>query len=177
MFCLDGRNPILALYKAYRGYKAYRAARVAATAVRVTDAATIATATTATTTYSYNYFLSPEQAAKAQQSLLGGIKSVVNQNSVVSPEYNNQRKRERDARDQRNQEQANIAQSIDTNISGTMPNGDPAPKRDPNDGQKGTKTAIGVVIVAGGVRSVLELTHPDPSKDAIEAHEERAKTS
>lgn len=131
--------------------------------MRVTDATTIATATTATATYSYNYFLSPEQAAKAQQSLLDGIKSVVNQNSVVSPEYNNQRKRERDARDQRNQEQANIAQSIDTNISGTMPNGDPAPKRDPNDGGNKTKIAIGVAsagAVSAAVESVIEGTQP-----------------
>ena len=171
----DGRNPILALYRAYRGYKAYRAARVAATSIRAADAAAATTVATTTTVYSYNYFLNPEQAAQAQQSLLDGMKNAVNQNAAVSPEYSNQRKCEREAKNQLDQEQANIAKSIDTNISGTMPNGDPVPKRDPNDGRKGTKTIIDIMTVIAGARCVLELTNPDPSKDAVEAHEEKVK--
>ena len=66
--------------------------------------------------------------------MLEGIESIANQDVAASPEYNNQRKRERDEKEKRNQEQANVAKSIDTNVSGTMPNGDPALKRDPNDG-------------------------------------------
>ena len=159
----DGRNPILALYRAYKGYKAYKAARTATVAMRTADAAAVATATTATATYSYNYFLNPEQAAAAQQSLLEGIESIAKQNAAVSPEYENQRNRERNERNQRNQEQANIAKSIDTNISGTMPNGDPAPKRNPNDGGNKTKIAIGLATVGAGaavVESVVEGTQP-----------------
>ena len=156
----DGRNPILALYRAYKGYKAYRAATVAK---QTADAVAVATAATATAAYSYNYILDPEQAAKAQQSLLEGIESIANQDVAASPEYNNQRKRERDEKDKRNQEQANVAKSIDTNVSGTMPNGDPAPKRDPNDGGDKTRVAIGVTTIGAGaavVESVVEGTQP-----------------
>ena len=123
----------------------------------------LADAATATAAYSYNYILDPEQAAKAQQSLLEGIESIANQDVAASPEYNNQRKRERDEKDKRNQEQANVAKSIDTNVSGTMPNGDPAPKRDPNDGGDKTRVAIGVTTIGAGaavVESVVEGTQP-----------------
>ncbi len=95
---------------------------------------------------------------------------------AINPDYKHQRNRDRRNKRELDQQQANIANSIDTNISGTMPNGDPAPKRDPNDGRKGTKTAFGVITVAAGVSSVLELTNPDPSKDAVEAHKEKAKS-
>ena len=159
----DGRNPILALYRAYKGYKAYRAVRAATVAKQTADAVAVATAATATAAYSYNYILDPEQAAKAQQSLLEGIESIANQDVAASPEYNNQRKRERDEKDKRNQEQANVAKSIDTNVSGTMPNGDPAPKRDPNDGGDKTRVAIGVTTIGAGaavVESVVEGTQP-----------------
>ena len=153
----DGRNPILALYRAYKGYKAYRAVRAATVAKQTADAVAVATAATATAAYSYNYILDPEQAAKAQQSLLEGIESIANQDVAASPEYNNQRKRERDEKDKRNQEQANVAKSIDTNVSGTMPNGDPAPKRDPNDGGDKTRVAIGVTTIGAGA-AVVELS-------------------
>ena len=95
---------------------------------------------------------------------------------AINPDYEHQRNRDRRNKRELDQQQANIANSIDANISGTMPNGDPAPKRDPNDGRKGTKTAFGVITVAAGVSSVLELTNPDPSKDAVEAHKEKAKS-
>lgn len=45
----------------------------------------------------------------------------------------------------------------------TLPNGDPAPKRDPNDGGSKTKTAIGVSAIGAGtaaVKSVTEGTKP-----------------
>ena len=95
---------------------------------------------------------------------------------AINPDYEHQRNRDRRNKRELDQQQANIANSIDTNISGTMPNGDPVPKRDPNDGRKGTKRAFGVITVAAGVSSVLELTNPDPSKDAVEAHKEKAKS-
>jgi RHS repeat-associated protein len=90
-------------------------------------------------------------------------------------DINNQRKNDRRAKEGLDKNQAEVAKSIDTNISGNMPNGDPAPKRDPKDGGKKTKVATGVVIVVGGVRAGLELTNPDPSKDAVEAHKDKAK--
>ncbi|MBB4045364.1 hypothetical protein [Bacteroides reticulotermitis] len=129
----DGRNPIFAMFRAYRGYKAYRAARIASVTTGVADAAAVTT--TVVVSYNYNCFLNPDRAAKVEQSLLDGIRDVVNQNNAVSPEYNNQRKRERDARDERNQEQANVVQSLDANVSGVMPNRAAALKRDLNDGE------------------------------------------
>ena len=44
--------------------------------------------------------------------------------------------------------QANVAESIDINVSGMMPNGDPAPKRDPKDG--GKKTMVGMIFGVTG---------------------------
>lgn len=61
-------------------------------------------------------------------------------------------------------EQANVTKSIDTNVSGTMPNGDPAPKRDPNDGGNKTKIAIGSSAIGTGgaaVESVTEGAQPE----------------
>lgn len=103
--------------------------------------------------YSYNYFLSPEQAANAQQSLLNSFEGVANQNAAVSPEYEHQQKREREIKEKRDQEQANITESIDTNILGNMPNGDPAPKRDPKGGLI-VKIGFGVSGVGFAVASV-----------------------
>jgi RHS repeat-associated protein len=88
---------------------------------------------------------------------------------------NNQRNNGRRGKEVLDQSQANIAKSIDTNISGDMPDGNPAPKRDPNDGGKNTKVAVGVVAVGGTVRAGLELTNPNPSKDAVEAHQEKVQ--
>lgn len=44
--------------------------------------------------------------------------------------YEHQRNRERKSKEELDRNQANIARSIDTNVSGMMPNGDPAPKRE-----------------------------------------------
>ena len=49
--------------------------------------------------------------------------------NAISPEYEHQRKRDRRNKEGLDRNQANVAESIDTNVSGMMPNGDPAPKR------------------------------------------------
>lgn len=49
------------------------------------------------------------------------------------------------------------------------------PKRDPEDGGSKTKVALGVTTVGGSVRVALELTNPNSSKDAVEAHKEKAQ--
>ena len=54
--------------------------------------------------------------------------------NAISPEYEHQRKRDRRNKEGLDRNQANVAESIDTNVSGMMPNGDPAPKRNPKDG-------------------------------------------
>lgn len=90
--------------------------------------------------------------------------------SAVSPEYNHQRKRDRKAKENLDKNQANVANSIDTNVSGIMPNGDPAPKRDPNDKSKIGKAGKKVLIGSGIARTALELTTPDPTQDAYDAH-------
>lgn len=91
--------------------------------------------------------------------------------NAISPEYEDQRKRDRRNKEGLEQNQANIAKSIDTNISGMMPNGDPAPKRNPKDG--GWKTTTGLIVGVGGtfVDGILEITNPKPGQeDAIKAH-------
>lgn len=98
-----------------------------------------------------------------------------NCNLAINPGYDHQRKRDRRSKEELDQNQANVAKSIDTNITGNMPNGDPAPKRDPNDGRKGTKTAIVITGVAAGISSGLEITNPEPGNDAVEAHTEKIR--
>lgn len=49
------------------------------------------------------------------------------------------------------------------------------PKRDPEDEGSKTKVALGVTTVGGSVRVALELTNLNPSKDAVEAHKEKAQ--
>ena len=91
--------------------------------------------------------------------------------NAISPEYEHQRNRERKSKEELDRNQANVAKSIDTNVSGMMPNGDPAPKRNPKDG--GWKTTIGLIMGAGGtlVDGILEVTNPKPGQeDAIKAH-------
>lgn len=146
----DGRDPISMIYRAYKGYKAYKAYRTArAATVTVKSADVVGTVVTGSVavTYSYNQFLSPDQAAVAQQSILAGIESIANQNAAVSPEYEHQQKRDREGKEKRDQEQANVAKSIDTNVSGNMPNGDPAPKRGP---KGGIWVKLGLGVSGGG---------------------------
>ena len=89
-----------------------------------------------------------------------------------SPEYKHQRSRDRRNKEGLDKNQANVAKSIENNITATTPSGDPMPKRDPDDG--GKKTKIGFIATGAGlgVRVGLELTNPNPSKDAIEGHTE-----
>ena len=56
--------------------------------------------------------------------------------NAISPEYEHQRNRERKSKEELDRNQANVAKSIDTNVSGMMPNGDPAPKRELKTWQK-----------------------------------------
>ena len=65
-----------------------------------------------------------------------------------SPEYEHQRKRDRRNKEDLDRNQANVVESIDINVSGMMPNGDPAPKRDPKDG--GKKTMVGMIFGVTG---------------------------
>jgi RHS repeat-associated protein len=163
----DGRNPVTATYRSYKAYKAYRAVR----------AARVATATAGATTaaYSFNYFLTSEQGEKAMNSLINGL-NVTDEATASTPEgLNNQRNNDRKGKEGLDNDQAQTAKDIDKNITGGMPDGNPAPKRDPNDGGKWTKAAFKVVAVGATVRAGLELTNPDPSKDAAEAHQEKAQ--
>jgi hypothetical protein len=76
---------------------------------------------------------------------------------------NHQRNNDRKAKEGLDQNQANTAKDIDKNITGKMPDGNPAPKRDPNDGGNKTKIAIGVAAIGAGaaaVESIIEGTQP-----------------
>ena len=95
--------------------------------------------------------------------------------NAISPEYEHQRNRERKSKKELDRNQANVAKSIDTNVSGMMPNGDPAPKRNPKDG--GKKTMVGMILGAIGTLSkeTLDVTNPDPSQDSYEVHTKKVE--
>ena len=64
--------------------------------------------------------------------------------------------------------------SIENNITATTPSGDPLPKKDPK------KWGIGRTLVLGGGFGAtigVQLTNPDPSKDANEAKLEQLKSN
>ena len=90
--------------------------------------------------------------------------------NAISPEYEHQRNRERKSKEELDRNQANVAKSIDTNVSGMMPNGDPAPKIDPNDKRRIIKVGRKVIIGLAVDRAYMELTNPDPTQDAYETH-------
>ena len=90
--------------------------------------------------------------------------------NAISPEYEHQRKRDRRNKEGLDRNQANVAESIDTNVSGMMPNGDPAPKRDPKDKKRIIKVGKKVIIGLAIDRTYMELTNPDPTQDAYETH-------
>ena len=90
-----------------------------------------------------------------------------------SPEYEHQRKRDRRNKEKLDQNQANIAMSIENNITATTPSGDPLPKKDPKDWK--SKWAIPVIGIGTGTTIGVQLTNPDPSKDANEARLEQLK--
>ena len=79
--------------------------------------------------------------------------------NAISPEYEHQRKRDRRNKEGLDRNQANVAESIDTNVSGMMPNGDPAPKRDPKDKKRIIKVGKKVIIGLAIDRTYMELTN------------------
>jgi RHS repeat-associated protein len=112
--------------------------------------------------------------------VIGTTQQVVTLNKTLNGNDHKEGKREQDKQDRKgkeklDQQQANVEKEIDTNITGDMPDGNPAPKRNPNDGRKITKVALGVLTASGTVRMAMELTNPDPSKDAADAHLEQAQ--
>lgn len=90
--------------------------------------------------------------------------------NAISPEYEHQRNRERKSKEELDRNQANIAKSIDTNVSGMMPNGDPAPKRKPK-GWRGTILKIDLVSAMiedyyNNTRKVFEDSQKNVSHDS-----------
>lgn len=87
---------------------------------------------------------------------------------AISPEYEHQRNRERREKRELDQNQANVAKSIDTNVSGMMPNGDPAPKRELS---KWQKIILGVVWGSVAIKDYCDnsalpnISDKDRSKD------------
>ena len=115
---------------------------------------------------------------KNQSVLMGGVALLMLYDYVkqaLSPEYKHQRSRDRRNKEGLDQNQANVAESIENNITATTPSGDPMPKGDPNDGKKKTKIGLGVAAIGLATEFGLELTSPDPSKNAIEAHTEKMR--
>jgi RHS repeat-associated protein len=135
----DGRNPITAIRAVHRSYKAYKAYQAAQKAAVVTTAVTT---TAVATNYSYNYFVDGDKSEEVLNSLLGRA------NIASSPEYNNQRKREGDARDKRNQEQANVQQTV---INGGHNPKDPGGDFNPNNPDPKTVLKVVAGATAGGI--------------------------
>ncbi|WP_160119375.1 RHS repeat domain-containing protein [Bacteroides faecalis] len=92
---------------------------------------------------------------------------------AFSPEYDHQRKRDRRNKEGLDRNQANIAKSIENNITATTPSGDPLPKKDPKYWGKVRTWGLGVTF---GTEIGVQLTNPDPSKDAHEAKLEQLKS-
>ena len=80
--------------------------------------------------------------------VLTTVSTVISADQAISPGYEHQRNRERRGKRKFDQNQANVAKSIDTNVSGMMPNGDPAPKREP-------KGKIGKIVIGSGLFSAF----------------------
>lgn len=128
---------------------------------------------------SFNRYPSDQDIIRAINNGINGAKTVIKEDivifgavayftmsqarQVISPEYENQRKRDRRNKENLDRNQANIAKSIDTNITGNMPNGDPAPKRDPNDNRGKTRTATWILTIgtsAASIKSVIDGSEP-----------------
>lgn len=114
---------------------------------------------------------------KAFSVLMGltTISTAVQVKEALSPEFKHQRDRDRRNKEDLDLNQANVARSIDTNISGNMPNGDPAPKRDPKDGGIKTKIGMGLGVIGAATEGMLEITNSDPNKDAVTSHTDSEK--
>lgn len=91
---------------------------------------------------------------------------------ALSPEYQHQRDRDRRNKEGVDQNQANVAKSIENNITSTTPSGDPMGKRDPEDWKPGTVVTMGVAF---GAELGVQLANPDPSKDAHEARQKQVE--
>lgn len=65
-----------------------------------------------------------------------------------------------------------MAKSIENNVTATTPSGDPLGKRDPKDWGK---WAIPVIGIGAGTEIGVQLTNPDPSKDANDTKREQFK--
>ena len=68
---------------------------------------------------------------------------------TITPEYQHQKNRDKRNKEELDLNQANIAKSIDANITGNMPNGDPAPKRGPQGIGKS-------VLIIGEAAAIIE---------------------
>ena len=100
------------------------------------------------------------------------VSTVISADQAISPEYGHQRNRERKEKRELDQNQANVAKSIENNITATTPAGDPLGKRDPKDWRK---WAIPVIGIGAGTEIGVQLANPDPSKDANDAKREQLK--
>ncbi|GHV45751.1 hypothetical protein FACS1894180_8510 [Bacteroidia bacterium] len=98
-----------------------------------------------------------------------------NATATTREQKKEQERNENKARQGGAKDVANHKESVNKNIGQPTSTGDNMPKRDPRD-NKNAKT-IGIVggTATAGVRIGMELTNPDPSKDANDAHVDRAK--
>lgn len=94
--------------------------------------------------------------------------------NAISPEYEHQRKRDRRSKEELDRNQANVAKSIDTNVSGMMPNGDPAPKRKPK-GWSGAilKTGFVAAIIADYYNNTQKVFEDSSRRDSRDSEIEK----
>ena len=95
---------------------------------------------------------------------------------ALSPEYKHQRDRDRRNREGIDQNQANVAKSIEDNVTAQTPGGDPAPKRNPK-GKFGT-ALIGIGLGAEAIKEGIEggqLKENIPQQEDTKLKEENSK--
>lgn len=111
-----------------------------------------------------------ELAIKRDIVLLKGLMlvSIHQVKQTVSSEYKHQQREDKRAKEQLDLNQANMAKSIQENTPSPTPDGNSDPKRELT--PKGKAVLIGASIV----KIIEEMTNPNPSKDAHEAHIEKA---
>lgn len=93
-----------------------------------------------------------------------------------SPEYKHQRDRDRRNKEGIDQNQANVAKSIEDNVTAQTPSGDPAPKRNPK-GKFGT-ALIGIGLGAEAIKEGIEggqLKENIPQQEDTKLKEENSK--
>jgi hypothetical protein len=89
------------------------------------------------------------------------------------PEYNHQRQKEREAKAELDANQAKVTESMEQNIGSPKPDGSSDPKRDPNEKWGIIGKTIGGTAIGVGIG--LQVTNPDPSKEAYDSHLEEVK--